>query len=137
MGKPHIVSSLEARYAHIKGDLAACEARVETLRSLAGHLAETLKQYGSDPASIPAIRPTNKGRWFKQGRGTRAVLDVLRVAERPLTRHEIANRVLVLHGLGEPARQSVREIVRYALRRHSGTLLAVDDGDPRRWSTAR
>ena len=136
MAEPHVVSALKDQYARLTGELAACEARAEVLRSLIGHVGETLKLYASDPLAIPSIRPSNKGRWFKQGQGARAVLDVLRAAEKPLTQREIANRVMLLHGLGEPARQSVRVIVQYVLKRYGADVVG-DGGAVQRWLSLR
>jgi len=65
----------------------------------------------------------------------RSAVDVLRVAERPLTGREITLRMLQAKGVTDPEKKAVRDLwgaVNSSLQNHKGKSVA-GEGHPMRW----
>ncbi|HXQ53773.1 MAG TPA: hypothetical protein VN802_21955 [Stellaceae bacterium] len=74
---------------------------------------------------------------FTRGKGTRHIMDTLRVATEPLTSSQIAEAVLQKGGIAEPSPKEIaiaRGSVHSTLRRYQGkSVEAVGEGFPIRW----
>lgn len=98
MAESHVISGLKAKRAEIAGLLAECNERRATLKDALATIDAALRlfAYEGDPAEIKARR---KRRWmFKRGELQRAVSDILRTANGPMTNAEIAARVIAEKG---------------------------------------
>lgn len=84
-----------------------------------------------------SIRRRKPNKWFKRGTIFRAVLDVLRTAEKPLSADEISIRLLQSKGIPEPAREQRLEIegaVTASLVKNRGKIVQAVGDNPRLWS---
>ncbi len=115
-------------------------------RKEAKRLAESMKHVEAvirlfDPAygvGRIAVRRRYKGNpWFKRGSVFRRALDVLRMADRPLTVREITERMLKTKGVTNAKPQAVSDLsngVRISLRKYEGkSVETVGEGMPARW----
>lgn len=92
---------------------------------------------GFDTRAIAARRRYKSASPYKRGEVFRAVLEVLRVADRPLTSPEVSVALLEKAGIAEPAVRQIRDMfgaVHRSLGNHQGkTIERVGDGVPARW----
>src|ERR1700720_2649650 len=92
MADPHVISALKAKHAELSGELIAVEKRILQLREDISSLDRTIRVF--DPTAEPyRIRPIlrrKKPTLIPRGQCSRAVLDMLRRADAPMTAREIA-----------------------------------------------
>src|SRR5580704_8572255 len=92
MADPHIISALKAKRAELSGELIAAEKRIIELRDDISGLDRTIRVF--DPTAEPyRLRPIlrrKKPTLIPRGQCSRAVLDMLRHADGPMTAREIA-----------------------------------------------
>jgi hypothetical protein len=123
--------------------------KIKDNRREAKHLAESMKhveavlkmlQPGFDTRAIAARRRYKPSSPYKRGEVFRAVLDVLRTTERPLTSREISEALLHRAGSESPSLVAIRSMVgavHTSLRNHQGkTIERVGEGMPTRWKVA-
>jgi hypothetical protein len=135
--------TLEQLHAELGGKILDNKREAARLAQCMKHVEAVLKML--DPAySVRniAVRRRKPNPWFKRGTVFRHALDVLRVAERPLTGREIAERMLAAKGIAitDDNRKAVRDLwggVNSSLRNHEGdTVKVVGEGSPARWIIA-
>jgi len=125
MAKASVISALKYKRAVISGELAKAEERCAAMRQRLSALDQTLVTMGykGDPADIrPIHRP--KRRLFKHGELPRAIMDILRTANGPMTDGELVARVMAMKGLDQDnpdLRRTVLERVRAARKRMNET----------------
>src|SRR5947209_20326874 len=94
MTDPHVITALKAKRAELSGELIAAEKRTLELRADISSLDRTIRVF--DPTAEPhAIRPIlrrKKPTLIPRGQCSRAVLDMLRHTDSPMTAREIATQ---------------------------------------------
>jgi hypothetical protein len=80
-------------------------------------------------------RKTN--RWFKRGTLFRRAMDVMRVAQVPMTTFEIASAVLTAHGVENASKDETQGValgIQHSLKNHAGkSVERVGEASPARW----
>ena len=106
------IHTLEHLHAELAGKLAEAKHEVDRLMQAMKHVEAVLKLLvpGYDVRPI-AIRRRKHNPWFKRGTALRAVLAVLRTAEKPLTAREISERMLKAKGVTDPDRVEFHKLV--------------------------
>ena len=139
IGYSAAVHALKRLHARLGGELKDNRRDAERLAEAMKHVEAVLKmlQPGFNVAGIAARRRYKSASPYKRGEVFRAVLDVLRLAEQPLTSREISEALLRKVGIKEPTLKQVRDMVgavHSSLRNHERkTVECVGDGVPARW----
>ena len=141
MADTHVISALRSKYAELMGRIAKHERDAERLRIDAAHIEAAIRMFDPGHAvdQITGKRPKKANRWTKQGNGTRAALEVLQHADKPLTAHDIALEAMRRHGMPTDDGVTVKAIaasLRGSLMRRIGKGVIRHDGFPKRWSLA-
>lgn len=116
MGERHVVGALREKRAEISGLILELEKELRQRRADLTHLDATLKVFAPDlsPQSIKPRRPSGRNRWFRHGERTRLVLDLLRLAQHPMTAMEIAEQLMEMKDIDRAdalAREALRKTV--------------------------
>ena len=108
MAEPHIISALIRKRAELAGDLKLAEASITRLQAQISAMDTTLLTFDPDqrPAAIRAKVRRQTDSNFKAGELTRAVLSVLRHAEKPLGTRELAMQVAQAQGVDLPTQKA-------------------------------
>jgi hypothetical protein len=126
------ILGLRRKRAHIAGEIAQAERRIEPLRIALAHLDAVLRIFDatSNPELIPAIRPTTRGTFFRHGEQIRLCLEALREAKGPMRARSVAEFAMLAKGLPVDDRrvcEGIADQVRIALTRldRRGTVRKV------------
>lgn len=136
------IHTLERLHSELGGQILENKAEAKRLAESMKHVEAVLKllQPGYDVRPI-AVKRRKPNPWFKRGTVYRAAVDVLRVAEKPLTTSEIIDRMLAAKGVTNPDRKAARDLigaVNSSLKNHEGkSVAAVDATMPARWQLIR
>jgi hypothetical protein len=132
----HAIKTLTQLHAELAGKIKANAKTGETLRSQMIQVEAVMKML--DPAisvrAISAKRRNQGNPWFKRGTLYRAVLDVLRRAEAPMTADDIC-KALLDGKRPEPTRRqenNLQAAILAALRKRNGGAV-IAEGAPARW----
>jgi hypothetical protein len=133
------VAFLVNLHADLGGRIKANRIEGERLAADMKHVEAVIRMF--DPQynvrGISLRRRNRANRWYKRGTMFRAVLDVLKAAEGPLTVREIVRKLLAGMGEAEPDLKTIRDLeagVRSTLARKAGkTVQNVGQGMPARW----
>jgi hypothetical protein len=133
------VTFLVHLHADLGGKIKANRQEGERLAADMQHVEAVIHIF--DPAfnlrSISARRRNRSNHWYRRGTMFRAVLEVLKAAERPLTTREIVRCLLDGKGIAEPDLKTIRHLeggVRASLTGNAGkTVQNVAQGMPARW----
>jgi hypothetical protein len=92
MADPHVISALREKRAELSGEMIAAEKRILQLRDDIASLDRTIRVFDptSEPHTIRPILRRKKPTLIPRGQCSRAILDMLRLAEVPMTAREIA-----------------------------------------------
>src|SRR3984893_13775237 len=92
MADPHVISALKAKRAELSGELIAAEKRILQLREDITSLDRTIRVFDptAEPHTIRPILRRKKPMLIPRGQCSRAILDMLRHADEPMTAREIA-----------------------------------------------
>jgi hypothetical protein len=134
------VAFLVNLHADLGGRIKANRVEGERLAADMKHVEAVIRMF--DPAynvrAISLRRRNRANRWYKRGTMFRAVLDVLKASEGPLTVREIVRKLLAGLGEAEPDLKTIRDLeagVRSTLARKAGkTVRNVGQGMPARWT---
>jgi len=134
----HAIKTLAQLHAELGGKIEGNRKSGDKLRMQMMQVEAVIKMLRPDfPINRIAPKRRNTGNpWFKRGTLYRSAIDVLRMAGKPLTAHEMA--MAVLDGK-EPTPTRKQEIdvqaaILAALRNHSGKgVEPVGEGRPVRW----
>jgi hypothetical protein len=139
MTAPQLINTLTRRYSRLLGELRQAEARCDALRASMEHIEATIAMF-DDRWVAGAVKPTRPraatARPLRHGTATRMALDVLRVADGPMTAVEIADCVAARCGLAatdHAAAAKLSSAIAATLKNKIGKTVAADDGRPRRW----
>jgi hypothetical protein len=137
MADPHVISALRAKRAELSGELIAAEKRIFHLRNDIASLDRTIQVF--DPTAEPhTIRPIlrhKKPTLIPRGQCSRAVLDMLRAADGPMTAREIAAQLAARYQMGVSNTDTMNALVakvRNTLTRQKGLASEVR-GDAKAW----
>jgi hypothetical protein len=130
MAEPHVLSALKRRYAQTL-DLAA---RGIAVGDDLEHLAAVILMFAPD-TDLEAIKPKRRIH-PRAGRWTRAALDVLKQAERPMTARELADAVLEGSAPNRRVRDSVTSNLHATMGRLEGKGVERAPGTIKRWRLA-
>jgi hypothetical protein len=113
MENSNAIHALMHKRAELAGELKTAESVVAARTADLAHVDATLRMF--DPSAKPAsIRPRVKRPHptrFRPGEFTRAVMAVVRQAEKPLTAREIGDRVGVACGLDMSTTKDAGQVV--------------------------
>jgi hypothetical protein len=132
MADPHVISALRQKRAELSGELIAAEKRILQLRDDIASVDRTIRVF--DPTAEPrAIRPIlrrKKPTLIPRGQCSRAILDMLRLAEVPMTAREIAAQLAARYQMD--ASNALVAKVRNTLARQKG-LASEMRSDAKAW----
>jgi hypothetical protein len=133
---------LQHAYARRLGALAKLEREAARLRREMDTLEQAILLFDPEwsPADIRPVQPKRASIWGGRGKGMRAVWEVLKEAEQPLTVREIATLALQRRGIPVPCPSEfdpVLATITGALNKRNGAGLVRHDDKPKRWSLAR
>jgi hypothetical protein len=138
MADPHVISALRVKRAELSGELIAAEKRILQLRDDISSLDRTIRVFDptAEPHSIRPILRRKKPTLIPRGQCSRAVLDMLRHADSPMTAREIAAQLAAryqTHASNVDAMKALVAKVRNTLARQKG-LASETRGDAKAWS---
>ena len=135
MAEPLVLSALTKKRAEIDGFLRDAEKRIAHLRADRDVIDAAIRIF--DPSRLPSkIKPLlrrPKPRMFRHGQCSRAVADLLRVAEAPMTVRGIAERLVTEHHLDVKGKADLDKLVgkvRNILLRHAGKGMVREQTGP-------
>lgn len=129
--------ALQQLHSELAGKILDNKAEGERLEEAMKHVEATIKLL--DPEfnlRRIAVRRRKLNPLFKRGTIFRAVLDVLRASEKPLSAEEVSIALLRSKGVMEPTREQLRQMdgaVRSSLNNNRGKTVECVEGRPRRW----
>jgi hypothetical protein len=137
MADPHVISALREKRAELSGELIAAERRIVQLRADIGSLDGAIRIFDPtlEPDKIRPILRRKKPAFIPRGQCSRAVLDMLRVADAPMTAREIAARLVALYQVDASNTVAINALVakvRNSLARQKG-LASEPRGDAKAW----
>jgi hypothetical protein len=137
MTDPHVISALREKRAELSGELIAAEKRILQLREDIASLDRTIQVF--DPTAEPhAIRPIlrrKKPTLIPRGQCSRAVLDMLRHTDGPMTAREIAAQLAACYQMDARNMVAINALVakvRNTLARQKGPV-SEPRGDAKAW----
>ena len=75
MAETHVLSALNAKHGHIKGQIVALDAQATQLRIDLDHIEHVIRMFQQDwRANNDAVAPRKPSRWDKRGQGIRQPL---------------------------------------------------------------
>lgn len=130
---------LQHAYARRLGALDKAEREATRLRSELGILEQAIWLFDPtwSPAEVRPVQPKRPSLWGSRGKGMRAVIEVLKEAEQPLTVREIATLALQRRGIAVPCPSDFDPVlasITGALNKRNGKEVVCHEGKPRRWS---
>ena len=129
MADPHVISALREKRAELSGELIAAEKRILQLRD---DIDRTIRVFDptSEPHKIRPILRRKKPPFIPSGQCSRAVLDMLRVADAPMTAREIAAQLAACYQVDASNTAAMNALigkVRNTLARQKGLASEMRD----------
>jgi hypothetical protein len=140
MADPHVISALREKRAELSGELIAAERRILQLRDDISSLDRTIRVFDptAEPHTIRPILRRKKPTLISRGQCSRAVLDMLRHADNPMTAREIAAQLAERYQIDASNMGATKALVakvRNTLARQNG-LVSEMQGDTKAWMVA-
>ena len=144
INRSHVVSALTTMHAEMAGEIQHYEQEIRRISIDQSHVAATLKLLAPtmDLRTIRTKRRQERSVLFRPGEAPRAVLDVLRQADGPLTSRAIVERIFAVRGIDlVPARiEAVQKSVLTVLKSLEAKKLVcaptTGKGGVRSWAIA-
>ncbi len=138
MARPQVVTTLERKYARLLGLQSKLPSACPALAQDIAHVAAVIRMFEPDwdQSSVKPVMYRGPARWAKKGQGSRAAMEVVRHADRPLSATEIARAAYLHCGLEPPHNNELRLVgadLAYSLRRHFGGALVASGKRPVRY----
>ena len=135
MAEPHVISILTAKYARLRGEMDALNEQSRRIAKDMHHVECVIRLFREEfeGRKIKAIRPRKPARWTGSREGMRYAIDVLKVADAPLTSIEIALRSAELAKLPLPDKQTLwamANAINTGMKRRLGDWVQSDGGGP-------
>ena len=122
--------ALRRKRAYLAGEIAQAERQLadkyRTLKTLDATIQ--LFAHATNPELIPAIRPTRRGLFFREGEQMRLCITALRETGQPMSARQVAEHAMRAKGLptdNAPILRSIAVQVRVALGRLEGKGMVV------------
>jgi hypothetical protein len=130
MRDTYAILALPRKRAYLAGEIAQAERQLADKYRVLKNLDATIQLFAptNNPELIPAIRPTRRGLFFRQGEQTRLCLGALREAGGPRSARQVAEHIMRAKGLpvgNAPILASIAVQVRVALGRLEARRLVV------------
>jgi hypothetical protein len=137
MAEPHVISALREKRAELSGELIAAEKRIVQLRADIGSLDAAIRVFDPtlEPDNIRPILRRKKPTVIPRGQCSRAILDMLRAANGPMTPREIAAQLAARYQMDAGNMDAMNALVakvRNTLARQKGLASEVR-GDAKAW----
>jgi hypothetical protein len=137
MADPHVISALRRKRAELSGELTAAEKRIVQLREDIAGLDRTIRVFDptAEPHTIRPILRRRKPTVIPRGQCSRAILDVLRQADHPMSVREIADQVAARYQVNASNTDDMKPLVakvRNTVARQNG-LASEMRGDAKAW----
>ena len=137
MADPHIISALREKRAELSGELITAEKRIVELGADIDSLDRTIRVFDptSEPHTIRPILRRKKPALIPRGQCSRAILDMLRLAEVPMTAREIAAQLAARYQMDASNMHAMKALVakvRNTLARQKG-LASEMRSDAKAW----
>jgi hypothetical protein len=137
MADPHVISALKVKRADLSGELIAAERRILQLRADISSLDGAIRIFDpiAEPHTIRPILRRKKPTLIPRGQCSRAVLDMLRHADSPMTAREITVQLAARYQIDATdtgAMNALASKVRNTLARQKG-LASEMRGDAKAW----
>ena len=137
MTDPHVISALREKRAELSGELIAAEKRIVQLRADISSLDGAIRVFDptAEPDKIRPILRRKKPMLIPRGQCSRAVLDMLRHADSPMTAREIAAQLAARYQIDSSNMDAIKALVakvRNSLARQKG-LVSELRGDMKAW----
>jgi hypothetical protein len=137
MADPHVISALREKRAEISGELIATEQRIVQLRAAIDSLDGAIRIFDptSEPHKIRPILRRKKPTLIPRGQSSRAIRDMLRLADGPMTAREIAAQLAGRYQIDASNTDAMNALVakvRNTLARQKGLASEVR-GDAKAW----
>jgi hypothetical protein len=137
MAYPHVISALRDKRAELSGELIAAEKRMAQLRSDIDSLDGAIRVFDptSEPQKIRPILRRKKPAFIPRGQCSRAILDMLRRADNPMTVRDIVAQFAAdyrMDASNSGAMNALVAKVRNTLARQKGLASEVR-GDAKAW----
>jgi hypothetical protein len=118
------IAALRRKRADLAGELIAAEAAVTKIRADLASIDRTILLFDPDanPSEIKPRRKVERNAWFRQGECARMIYEILRTASAPMTKRQIAERIMADKGIANDGRAAERmnKTVLAALHRAKG-----------------
>lgn len=140
MADPHVISALREKRAELSGELIAAERRILQLHDDISSLDRTIRVF--DPtAELHTIRPIlrrKKPTLIPRGQCSRAILDMLRQADNPMTAREIAAQLAARYQMDASNIDAMKALVAKVRNTLAGQKGLVSElrGDTKAWMVA-
>jgi hypothetical protein len=142
MTETHVISALTTKRAELSGELIEAEKRVIQLRADLDSLDRAIRIFDPDlaPKTIRPIVRRKPTPLLPKGEGSKAVLNLLRRADEPLTAREIAERLVSDYrleiGTGQAMNKFIGKVRNTLARQKPGVLVSRQRGDAIEWRAA-
>jgi hypothetical protein len=137
MTESHVISALRSKRAELSGELIAAENRIVQLRADIGSLDGAIRVFDptAEPDKIRPILRRKRPTLIPRGQCSRAILDMLRAADGPMTAREIAAQLAARYQMDASNLEAMNALVakvRNTLARQKG-LASEARGDAKAW----
>jgi len=140
MGDTYVISGLRRKRAELSGELIAAEKRVLQIRAGLDSLDGAIRLFDptAEPHKIRPIANHAKPGLIPRGQCSRAILDMLRCAESPMTAREIATQLAADYRIDASNARAMNALVakvRNTAAQQRG-LVSERRGDRKAWRVA-
>src|SRR5947209_7329707 len=113
MADPHVISALRNKRAELSGELIAAEQRIVQLRADIASLDGAIRVFdlSAAPDKIRPVLRRKKPTLIPRGQCSRAVLDMLRSADAPMTAREIAAQIAARYQMDASNMEAMKPLV--------------------------
>jgi hypothetical protein len=137
MADPHVISVLREKRAELSGELIVAEKRILQLRDDISSLDRTIRVFDptAEPHTIRPILRRKRPTLIPRGQCSRAVLDMLRHVDAPMTAREITAQLAARYQMDTSNMDVMKALVakvRNTLARQKG-LVGELRGDAKAW----
>ncbi len=141
MTHDQLIADLTRRRRELTHEISGLCARAKQLTDDVQHIDRVMMMFRpeADPTDIPALAYRKQPDWKKSGEQARAIFDVLRHAEGPMTTIDVTDRIMLDRGVIDEDRAAHRKRIYKALvqQRRRGLIMGVPVGGRLRWQLCR
>ncbi len=116
MAESHVISALTSKRAELLGKVTHYKQQIKRINNDLAHTNSAIKIFYPD-FNLKIVKPKKHitpNKFFRRGERAKLVLDVLREKNKPLTTHEISDRIKELKNIEADIISTIRDsLVRY------------------------